>query len=349
MSGAHFEGPEVAAPSNPSLPATATASLECSRRRAAPMASSSRPPPTPKVWIQGLPPTRAKLRARRSMGRPPPSSKETGSREQVAMATPPRGQLQGRAASRAPPCLGRTSRVQRSQPRAPIPPSLLLQQRPAGLFDKEFSWKFVLAFFLFALNNRLDPNTSFMLKIKLVSKSKKHRNDAKCWAFEKVVDSDLTNFTDLVQSVVEEFPPDYLEVPHIQYYDEATKTFPEIKSDQELMSIGSPKKRTKKAKEASSSILPFDNDAPPMSMSFPPSQTIETIAETTTKKKRKRVDSTPEPSNSQSLEITSKKKGQHNNSNSGGSKRSRSGSNQPDSTSAKAKQMDQPVKGKAKK
>ncbi|TVT99524.1 hypothetical protein EJB05_55111, partial [Eragrostis curvula] len=31
---------------------------------------------------------------------------------------------------------------------------------------------------------------------------------------------------------------------------------------------GTPKKRTKKAKEASSSIMPFDNDAPPTSMSF---------------------------------------------------------------------------------
>ncbi|TVU19145.1 hypothetical protein EJB05_35281, partial [Eragrostis curvula] len=122
-----------------------------------------------------------------------------------------------------------------------------------------------------------------------------------------------------------------------------------MESNWKVRKTGSPKKRTKKAKEASSSILPFDNDAPPMSMSFPPSQTIETIAETTTKKKRKRADSTPEPSNSQSLEITSKKKGQHNNSNSGGSKRSRSGSNQPDSTSGKAKQMDKPVKGKAKK
>ncbi|TVU30384.1 hypothetical protein EJB05_22000, partial [Eragrostis curvula] len=68
---------------------------------------------------------------------------------------------------------------------------------------------------------------------------------------------------------------------------------------------GTPKKRTKKAKEASSSIMPFDNDAPATSMSFPPSQTIETIVQTTTKKKRKLADSTPEASNSQSLEITS--------------------------------------------
>ena len=50
-----------------------------------------------------------------------------------------------------------------------------------------------------------------------------------------VVDSDRTNFKDLVESVVEKYPPGYMEVAHIQYYDEALKTFPEINSDHELM------------------------------------------------------------------------------------------------------------------
>ena len=50
-----------------------------------------------------------------------------------------------------------------------------------------------------------------------------------------VVDSDRTNFNDFVESVVEKYPPGYMEVAHVQYYDEALKIFPEIKSDQNLM------------------------------------------------------------------------------------------------------------------
>ncbi|TVU05567.1 hypothetical protein EJB05_48734, partial [Eragrostis curvula] len=87
-------------------------------------------------------------------------------------------------------------------------------------------------------------DAGFLLKMKLVSNRKKARG-GKCFCFKKVVDSDLTNFSDLVESVVEEFPQGYLEVPHVQYYDEATKTFPEIKSDQELMAMFSKNSKTK--------------------------------------------------------------------------------------------------------
>jgi hypothetical protein len=50
-----------------------------------------------------------------------------------------------------------------------------------------------------------------------------------------VVDSDRTNYKDLVKSVLEKYPPGYMEVALVQYYDEALKTFPEVKSNQELM------------------------------------------------------------------------------------------------------------------
>ena len=50
-----------------------------------------------------------------------------------------------------------------------------------------------------------------------------------------VVDSDTSNYKDLVESVVEKYPPGYLKVAHIQYYDEGLKSFLEVKSDQELM------------------------------------------------------------------------------------------------------------------
>jgi len=37
--------------------------------------------------------------------------------------------------------------------------------------------------------------------------------------------------------VVEKYPPGYLKVAHIQYYDEGLKSFPKVKTDQELMSM----------------------------------------------------------------------------------------------------------------
>lgn len=76
-----------------------------------------------------------------------------------------------------------------------------------------------------------------MLKIKLVGHCKKARHDVKCFTFEMVVDSDLTNFKELVELVVEKYPTRYLDVVHVQYFDEAVQTFSEVKSDQELMSM----------------------------------------------------------------------------------------------------------------
>jgi hypothetical protein len=42
---------------------------------------------------------------------------------------------------------------------------------------------------------------------------------------EKLVDPYFINFKDFVESIVEEFPSGYLEVSHIQYYDEVIKDF----------------------------------------------------------------------------------------------------------------------------
>ena len=41
----------------------------------------------------------------------------------------------------------------------------------------------------------------------------------------------------LVESIVEKYPPGYLEVARVQYYDANLQTYPEVKSDQELMDI----------------------------------------------------------------------------------------------------------------
>jgi hypothetical protein len=52
-----------------------------------------------------------------------------------------------------------------------------------------------------------------------------------------VVDSDKANYMDLYNSVVDKYPPDYLDVAHFQYYDDELKSFPKIKTDQDLMAM----------------------------------------------------------------------------------------------------------------
>jgi hypothetical protein len=81
--------------------------------------------------------------------------------------------------------------------------------------------------------------------MKLLGNRKKARKDLRCSCAEKVIDSDLTNYNDLVESIVEQYPPSYLEVGHLQYYDDVTKTFPEIQTDQELMTMFAKYSKTK--------------------------------------------------------------------------------------------------------
>ena len=82
---------------------------------------------------------------------------------------------------------------------------------------------------------RMDPNSCYVLKIRLLGNPKKARKEPMCFYFEKVIDSDLTNYEDLVESIIVQYQPCYLEGAHVHYYDEVLKTFLEIKSDQELM------------------------------------------------------------------------------------------------------------------
>ena len=88
-------------------------------------------------------------------------------------------------------------------------------------------------------------DSNFKLEIKLLGNSKTHRKDVKCFRFEMVVDPHRTNFNDFVESVVQKYPLGYMEVAHVQYYDEALKTFPERKSDQDLMSMFSKQCKSK--------------------------------------------------------------------------------------------------------
>jgi len=80
-------------------------------------------------------------------------------------------------------------------------------------------------------------DSNYLLDIKLIGNRKNARNDLKCWNFEVVVDSENTNYKDLIQSVVDKYPPGYLEVPHVQYYDDVLKTFAEVKSNQDVLTM----------------------------------------------------------------------------------------------------------------
>ena len=81
----------------------------------------------------------------------------------------------------------------------------------------------------------MDPNSSYLIKIELFGNKKKARKDVLCFCFEKIIDCDLTNYKDFIESIVEQYSPRYLEVAHVQYYDDALKICPEVKCDQDLM------------------------------------------------------------------------------------------------------------------
>lgn len=55
--------------------------------------------------------------------------------------------------------------------------------------------------------------------------------------FEKVVDSDTENFKDFIESIVDQYPPGYQEAVHVHYYDGCLMTFPEVKTDHNLLSM----------------------------------------------------------------------------------------------------------------
>jgi arginine/lysine/ornithine decarboxylase len=85
---------------------------------------------------------------------------------------------------------------------------------------------------------RMDPNSTYLLRIKLVGNKRKTRQEfSSCYNFTKVVDADTTKFKDFVESIVNEFPPRYKEVAIVQYYDDASKTLPEVKTDQDMLSM----------------------------------------------------------------------------------------------------------------
>ncbi|WVZ79435.1 hypothetical protein U9M48_027013 [Paspalum notatum var. saurae] len=51
----------------------------------------------------------------------------------------------------------------------------------------------------------MDPDSSYLLKIRLTSNPKKSRKDFSCFKITKVVDSDLCNFKDFVEEIVDQY------------------------------------------------------------------------------------------------------------------------------------------------
>jgi len=91
----------------------------------------------------------------------------------------------------------------------------------------------------------MDPNSTYLLEIRLFGNKKKVRKDFRCFCFDMTIDSDLTNYKDLLKEIVEKYPPGYLEVAHLQYYDHDVKEFPEVYSDQDLLSMFEKNSKTK--------------------------------------------------------------------------------------------------------
>jgi len=73
----------------------------------------------------------------------------------------------------------------------------------------------------------MDASSSYLLKIRIIGNPKKVRKDVTCFLFEKVVDSDTTNFKDFIESIVNQYPPGYQEVVHVHYYDSYLAAFPD--------------------------------------------------------------------------------------------------------------------------
>lgn len=61
---------------------------------------------------------------------------------------------------------------------------------------------------------RMDPKSCYLLVIKLIG-TEKRRKDVKCFSFEMIIDSDLTNYKDLVEEIEDKYPLGYLEVAHV--------------------------------------------------------------------------------------------------------------------------------------
>lgn len=56
-----------------------------------------------------------------------------------------------------------------------------------------------------------------------------------CFILDDVIGSDICNFQDFVDEIVFNYPPGFDERPTVAYYDHASKTYVQVKSDQEYL------------------------------------------------------------------------------------------------------------------
>jgi len=87
------------------------------------------------------------------------------------------------------------------------------------------------------LIHRKDPESSYLLKIRLSRNPKKRRKEFACFHISKVINADRCNFKDLVEEIVDAYPHGYNEVVSVFYYDELQKIFPQVTTDQELLAM----------------------------------------------------------------------------------------------------------------
>jgi hypothetical protein len=83
----------------------------------------------------------------------------------------------------------------------------------------------------------MDPQSTYMLKIRLTGNPKKRRKEFSCFHITKIVDSDVCNFKDLVEEIVDTYPHGYNELVWVFYYDEVQKKFLQVTTDQELLAM----------------------------------------------------------------------------------------------------------------
>ena len=79
----------------------------------------------------------------------------------------------------------------------------------------------------------MDQESSYNLEIRIISSNTRCR----WFSFNKVVDADMTNFKDLVDEIVEKYPPHFREVVKVYYYCPVSKSNIEVSKDQELVAI----------------------------------------------------------------------------------------------------------------
>jgi hypothetical protein len=97
------------------------------------------------------------------------------------------------------------------------------------------------------------------------------RKDIGFWTWDVVVDSDICNFKDFVDGIVGKYPSSHHEHVNLFYYEHASKTYLEVKSDQDLLAMFTKHVDNKTVSMSIAYTLPTDQP-------YPNQPTIEPIS-----------------------------------------------------------------------